>query len=108
MVRPDVIRMIVIGHATTEHPMSSSRMKTLTAVTLATLAIAGSASDAFAIRNRYTNEQAQGFGAYFFGDYGRPYGYGDDGYGYDEGPVYGDDRPIRRHRWRRPVYGYDE
>lgn len=89
---------------------SSSRKTLLTAAAVATLVTIGSASDAFAIRNRYTNQQAQGFGAYFFGDYAQPYGYGESDDGDGGGSYYrrGYDRPIRPYRGRRPIYGYDE
>ena len=90
--------------------MLSNRTRTLASASVAALVILGSASSAFAIRNRYTNQQAQGFGAYLFGDYGR-YGYAEDGYDVVEGPAYGPygyDRPYRPHGRRRPIYGYDE
>lgn len=89
--------------------MLSSRTKTLAAVAVAALAVLGSVSDAFAIRNRYTNQQAQGFAALFFDEFGQPYGYARDGY--DDGPGYGPDgydRPFRPYRGRRHVQDYDE
>lgn len=67
--------------------MPSSRLKKLATAAAAALVIVGSVSEAFAIRNRYTNQQNEGFAALLFGDYGefedapyepayRPYRYG--------------------------------
>lgn len=89
--------------------MLSSRLKTLAAVAVASVVVIGSVSDAFAIRNRYTNQQAQGFAALFFDEYGQPYGYA--GEVYDDGPAYareGYDRPFRPYRGRLHMQDYDE
>lgn len=89
--------------------MLSPRIRTLAAVAVGALVVLGSVSDAFAIRNRYTNQQAQGFAALFFDEFGQPYGYA--GNGYDGAPAYGPegyDRPFRPYRGRRHVRGYDE
>lgn len=88
--------------------MPSSRIRRLTTIAVTAVAVLASASDAFAIRNRYTGQQNDGFGAYFFGGYGygRPYAY-DEPYG----PAYRPYRfhgPFRPYRYRGPVYGYDE
>ncbi len=82
--------------------MPSPRTRRLATIAVTTLAILGSASQASAIRNRYTGQQNEGFGAYFFDGYGRPYGYYEPAY-----RPYGDDRPVRPYRHRRPVYDYD-
>lgn len=82
--------------------MPSHRLRRLAATTVTALAVIGSASDAFAIRNRYTGQQNEGFGAYFFGAGGWPYA---EDVPYE--PAYrpsGYDRPVRPYRHRRPVY----
>ena len=79
--------------------MSSSRPRKLATAAAAALVVVGSASNAFAIRNRYTNQQNEGFTAYLFGGDGRfddaPY---DPAYRADR-----DGRPIRPHYRRHPA-----
>lgn len=87
-----------------------SPLRTMLAATVATIVVISSVSDAFAIRNRYTNRQAQGFAAYFFNDYREPYRYadgGDDGY-FPADHRYGSRHAFRRHQVARPFYGDDE
>lgn len=86
--------------------MTAPHIRMLASIVMAALAVAVSASDAFAIRNRYTGQQNDGFGYYFFGGYGRPYAFGD----IDEPAYrpYGYGHPVRPYRHRRPDYDGDD
>ena len=68
--------------------MLSSPTQRRAAVAFLAIAMTGAATDAFAIRNRYTNEQNEGFAALFLEAFGRP-GFADDQ------PIYRGRRPLR-------------
>ena len=57
--------------------MLSLRLRRSLAVALVALSASAVATDAFAIRNRYTNEQNEGFAALFVEAFGRS-GFADD------------------------------
>lgn len=68
--------------------MLSSRLQRRVVLGLMALAVTSFATDAFALRNRYTNEPTEGFAALFFEAFGRS--------------GLPDERPIDR-RYRRPL-----